>query len=816
MWFKKEHYKDIKWVDDPIYGEFPEHFSENARRIVSQQYFRNGEKSFMSVVKRVVLAITLHGEKAGYFNSESDADRFAERLTRGLLEQRFSFNSPVWYNLGVNDVPQCSACFIQPVDDNMESIMDLARNEAMLFKHGSGTGTNLSSLRSSRETLSKSDGYASGPVSFMRMYDAVAGAIKSGGRTRRAAKMQLLDVNHPDIMEFIAAKAAEGTKAKVLIASGMPPGEAYASVSLQNMNTSVRLPDAFMSNLDGTTQLKAKSPLTRLGYVSNQAVFDALAQAAWECGDPGVQFSDTIEADNMVPEFPIMASNPCSEFVFMDNSACNLASLNLLKYEELEYAEFALDVRVLVYAMDIIVGLSSYPTTAIRDNSHAYRPLGLGFSNLGAVVMRRGLLYDSSEARAIASNYAKDLMREACRASSELARKFGAFPGYGEAQQSILRRQCGGELPYGVIEHGVRNAQLTLIAPTGTISFMMDCESTGIEPVFAESTVKTLAGGGTVTLEPECVKVYKQVCLSKEDFAGTPDTAIGRDPVSPEGHLLMMAAVQPYLSGAISKTVNLPASATPQDIADVYYEAWAMGLKCVAVFRDGCKGWQPMEAKPQHIVEYAGNIIQMEALEDIAPGALVAVERVDDIKLIQTDTRRRMPDTRDSVTHKFIVGGVEGYLHIGEYADGTPGEVFVHVNKEGSTVGGLMDAWAICFSLALQYGVPLRKLVDKFKNTSFSPSGFTSGTEVKSATSLVDYIVRWMEIRYLAQSTSMGESAGGAEQYLSVEGKQPNGNGVIQRATKHYGEACTECGHLLVQTGTCKTCPQCGAGGGCG
>jgi ribonucleoside-diphosphate reductase alpha chain len=603
MWFKKEHYKDIKWVDDPIYGEFPEHFSENARRIVSQQYFRNGEKSFMSVVKRVVLAITLHGEKAGYFNSESDADRFAERLTRGLLEQRFSFNSPVWYNLGVNDVPQCSACFIQPVDDNMESIMDLARNEAMLFKHGSGTGTNLSSLRSSRETLSKSDGYASGPVSFMRMYDAVAGAIKSGGRTRRAAKMQLLDVNHPDIMEFIAAKAAEGTKAKVLIASGMPPGEAYASVSLQNMNTSVRLPDAFMSNLDGTTQLKAKSPLTRLGYVSNQAVFDALAQAAWECGDPGVQFSDTIEADNMVPEFPIMASNPCSEFVFMDNSACNLASLNLLKYEELEYAEFALDVRVLVYAMDIIVGLSSYPTTAIRDNSHAYRPLGLGFSNLGAVVMRRGLLYDSSEARAIASNYAKDLMREACRASSELARKFGAFPGYGEVQQqSILRRQCGGELPYGVIEHGVRNAQLTLIAPTGTISFMMDCESTGIEPVFAESTVKTLAGGGTVTLEPECVKVYKQVCLSKEDFAGTPDTAIGRDPVSPEGHLLMMAAVQPYLSGAISKTVNLPASATPQDIADVYYEAWAMGLKCVAVFRDGCKGWQPMEAKPQHIV----------------------------------------------------------------------------------------------------------------------------------------------------------------------------------------------------------------------
>ncbi len=799
MSIQRSDFPDIVWRLDE-YGEFPEAFSETSRRIVSQQYFRNGEQSFWDVVARVVNAITAHGTKFGYFTVPHDADRFAERLARGLLEQRFSFNSPVWYNLGVNDEPQCSACFIQPVEDNMGSIMQLATNEAMLFKYGSGTGTNLSSLRSSRETLSKSDGFASGPVSFMRMYDSVAGAIKSGGRTRRAAKMQLLDVDHPDIMEFIEAKAKEGAKAKTLIASGMAPADAYASVSLQNMNTSVRVTDNFMNNPDGLTYMKFKTGPT-LGFETNAAILDAMALAAWECGDPGVQFTDAIERDNMVPEFPINASNPCSEFVFMDNSACTLASLNLLKYEDLKYADFSLDIRALIYAMDIIVGLSSYPTVAIADNSRTYRPLGLGFTNLGALLMRRGLLYGSKEARAIAKEYAKDIMCEACRASGELARIFGAYPGYGEVQAELLRAKCGGDLPESVRANGVRNAQLTLVAPTGTISFMMGCESTGIEPVFAERVTKSLAGGGVVVQEPECCSKFRDINGTGVG-PGIPDTAIGDRPVSPMDHLLMMAAVQPHLSGAISKTVNLPAAATVEDIKEVYQSAWSLGLKCVAVFRDGCKGWQPMESKPQHIIEYADNTIQMAAAEDIRAGALVSIKRMDDIKFIQTDTRRRMPETRKSVTHKFQLGGVEGYIHIGEYDDGTPGELFVHVNKEGSTVGGLMDAWAICFSMALQYGVPLRKLVDKFRSVKFDPAGFTHNVDVPSATSLVDYVVRWMEGRYLLSDKP-------------AEAEKVRYSGPL-RTSYYNGDSCPECGHLVVQTGTCKACPECGWGGGCG
>jgi len=793
-------FPNVHWETNE-YGEFPAHFSENARRIVSQQYFRNGETSFWDVVVRVVEAITKHGEKSGYFPVARDADDFAERLASGLLMQRFSFNSPVWYNLGVNDEPQCSACFIQPVLDDMGSIMGLATAEAMLFKHGSGTGTNLSPLRSSRETLSKSDGFASGPVSFMRMYDAVAGAIKSGGRTRRAAKMQLLDVDHPDIIEFIRAKAAEGVKAKTLIRAGSLPGEAYSSVSLQNMNTSVRLTDEFMRDPKGTTPMRAKSPDTRLGYVSNAEVFEELAQAAWECGDPGVQFTDAIERDNMVPECPIMASNPCSEFVFMDNSACNLASMNVVKYEDLSYAEFSSDVHCLIWAMDIIVGLSGYPTPEIADNSIRYRPLGLGLSNLGAAIMRRGHLYDSDEGRDVAKSYACDMMVEAIRASARLAKTFGPYPGYSDREKAILTRKCGiVGLPYDAERFGVRNAQLTLMAPTGTISFMMDCESTGIEPVFAEVTTKTLAGGGTVVLAPECVKEYQLKTLSMNDFAETPDTAIGRNPVSAYGHLKMMAAVQPFLSGAISKTVNLPAYATVEDIKAVYEDAWLLGLKCVAVFRDGCKGWQPME-------KYVASESIGIAGEDMAAGTLVEIrpdERFYAVKgrtasEVFKDTRRRMPDTRQSTTHKFIVSGVEGYLHIGEYADGTPGEVFVHVNKEGSTVGGLMDAWAICFSLALQYGVPLRKLVDKFRGVKFDPAGFTPNVDIPTATSLVDYVVRWMESRYLGQPSTQAPSSP-----------------VVQSTSYYSGDACTVCGHLLVQTGTCKTCPQCGTGGGCG
>ena len=788
-YIQRSTFPDIKWIKTE-FGEFPEYFSENAQRIVSQQYFRNGENSLWDIVSRVVNTITSNGKRLGHFSAPHSAERFAERLAGGLLGQRFSFNSPVWYNLGVNDEPQCSACFIQSVDDSMESIMQLATNEAMLFKHGSGTGTNLSSLRSSRETLSKSDGYASGPVSFMRMYDAVAGAIKSGGRTRRAAKMQILDEDHPDILAFIGAKAEEGRKAKALIAGGMTPAEAYGSVSLQNMNTSVRLSNAFMESLynNGTVQLKSKSNLLRLGYERSDTIFSAIAKAAWECGDPGVQFSDTIEEDNMVPEYPIRASNPCSEFVFMDESACNLASMNVMKYMELDYSEFALDVQALIFAMDIIVSISSYPTQEIHDNSIVFRPLGLGLTNIGAYVMRLGYLYDSDEARKVAGNFAKDLMTEACRASALLAKTFGPYPGYGKREEDILRRKCGGDLPHDVTRYGVRNAQLTLMAPTGTISFMMDCESTGIEPVFAEVTTKTLAGGGTVRLEPECCIKFREI-NGTGIGPGMPDTAMGDRRVRPQGHLEMMAAVQPYLSGAISKTVNLPEEATVGDIEEVYLRAWELGLKCVAIFRDGCKGWQPMETKKDKPYEH---IVGM-AHPSHAPEFYTS-----------TDSRRRMPETRSGVTHKFILGGVEGYLHVGEHADGTPGEIFVHVNKEGSTVGGLMDAWAICFSLALQYGVPLRKLVDKFRNTKFDPAGFTPNVDVPVATSLVDYVVRWLESRYL------GSQRNEAAEKFTVE--LHYGAPVI----RPIGEGCPRCGSLMTQTGTCKTCPSCGYGGGCG
>lgn len=792
MKIQMSDFPHIKWKNTE-WGEFPVHFSENACRIVSAQYFRNGEQSFWEVVERVVEAIAYAGEGGGYFGEDYRSKDFTRRLANGILEQRFAFNSPVWYNVGINNPPQCSACFIQSVDDNMESIMQLATNEAMLFKHGSGTGTNLSTLRSSKEQLSKSDGFASGPVSFMKMYDSVAGAIKSGGRTRRAAKMQILDIDHPDIEEFIWAKADEGTKAKEMMASGRSPEDAYGTVAFQNLNTSVRIPDSFMyQECGGTTQYRAKSPLCHLGHANNGLLFRQVAEAAWECGDPGVQFSDVINRANPVPKYgTINASNPCSEFVFLDETACNLASMNALYYQR-HPEDFEYDVRCLIYAMDIIVGMAAYPTEQIQYNSLVFRPLGLGLTNLAAAALEAGYNYGSKQAQDYFAAFAKDLAAAAGETSAELAELFGRPEWWSENAERVLYIQTGVKRP-------MRNAQLTLMAPTGTISFMMDCESTGVEPVFCESMTKKLASGETITITPECVARYT------EKTGKVPTTAIGSRPATPDEHLDMMAAMQPFLSGAISKTVNLPATATVEDVQYVYRRAWELGLKCVAVFRDGCKGYQPLEAKKPR----PGEMVEVKSLETMEPIVATQAEARPDTAIVPNylidktpwghgDSRRRMPVTRRSITHKFSVGGVEGYLHVGEYDSGEPGELFVHISKAGSTVGGLMDAWATAFSLGLQYGVPLEKLVSKFKNSRFEPSGFAAGSEIKVASSLVDYVVRWLEQRYVflvPQDTS----------------KQDGGP-----RSDRTGDTCGVCGSMVVQTGTCKTCPSCGWNGGCG
>ena len=735
----KSMYPDIKWVLNQ-WGEFPADFSDNACRIVSEHYFAKGEESFFEVVCRITSAIAGGGFDLGHFSTDVEAQQFASDLGGILLRQEAAFNSPVYYNLGVNEDPQCSACFIQSVEDNMEDILDLAKKEGMLFKYGSGTGTNLSSLRGRGFPLS-GGGEASGPVAFMRMYDSVASTIKSGGRTRRAAKMVLLDCDHPDFEEFIDCKVVEDRKARRLIDSGFDPVEAYDSVQFQNGNNSVRLTDEFMREAtDDILKVRVENVPARQ--------LDMIAKAAWECGDPGVQFTDTINKAHQVPEAgSINASNPCSEFVFLDETACNLASINLVKCNPIDHRlEFKAAVDLLITAMDIIVGIAGYPTWEIASNSRMFRPLGLGYTNLAAYLMRRGVRYGSDEALEITETITSNMSYDADLMSIHLERTLGS--------------PWGGEY---------RNAQRTLLAPTGTISFMMDCESTGIEPVFAEEQTKHLSDGTTMVISPVCVSI------GRERDAEAVVTAVGNDTVTPTEHIAMMAAAQPYLCGAISKTVNVPADWTWEQVRQLYVDAWKAGLKCIAVYRDGSKGIQPLTAKPKSTStdEYYGE--------------------ADSVSLCH---REPMPDTRSSVTHKFTLGGITGYMTVGLYEDGRPGELFVNISKEGSTLGGLCDAWATCFSLLLQNGYPLAKLVKKFKGYRFDPAGFTGSADVRSATSIVDYIASWLEVRFLP-----GEDA--------VPGPSDAG------ATDN-GNVCVECGGSTIRTGTCETCPTCGYNTGCG
>ncbi len=775
--------------------EFPRTWSMIATNVVASKYFhgtvgKSGrESSLRQVIGRVADTISRWGRELGYFSSEEDASAFHDELTHLLLYQMASFNSPVWFNVGVEEKPQCSACFINSVEDTMASILDLAKTEGMLFKWGSGSGTNFSPLRSSRERLS-GGGTASGPVSFMRGYDAFAGVIKSGGKTRRAAKMVILNVDHPDIVEYVSCKAEEEKKAWTLIDAGYDgslTGNAYSSVFFQNSNNSVRVTDDFMRAVE------ADGPWQTKGVLSNEPVdtyrardvFRKMADAAHVCGDPGIQFDTTINTWHTCPNTArINASNPCSEYMFLDDSACNLSSLNLMRFRtpggDLDVDGFCHAVEVMTLAQEIIVDSASYPTPRIMKNSNDFRPLGLGYANLGSFLMSRGLAYDSEAGRHVAGAITALMTGQAYRMSAEISSVMGPFRGFAVNREPMLgviarhrshvakinptlvpeillngaRRVWDEALELGE-RWGYRNAQVTVLAPTGTIAFMMDCDTTGIEPDLALVKYKRLVGGGVLKIVnnsvPEALvylgysntqrKEILEHIEKHETIEGAPhlledhlsifDCAFkprnGKRFIHYMGHVRMMAAAQPFLSGAISKTVNMPNEATIEEIEQVYTEAWKLGLKAIAIYRDGCKRTQPLSTS-----------MDGDGSRSDAPSRIAA-----------RPTRRRLPDERPSITHKFSIGGHEGYLTVGLYEDGKPGEIFVVMAKEGSVVSGLVDCFATSVSIALQYGVPMKVLVDKFVHTRFEPSGITGNPEIRFAKSIADYIFRWLAMKFL-------------------------------------------------------------------
>ncbi len=856
--------------------EVPKTWSLLATNVVASKYFRgtlgtaSRERSVRQLVSRVVRTIGAWGRKDGYFQTEEDAVSFEAELSHLIYRQKMSFNSPVWFNVGVEAHPQCSACFINSVGDSMDSILKLAHTEGMLFKYGSGAGSNLSKIRSSRERLS-GGGEASGPVSFMRGFDAFAGVIKSGGKTRRAAKMVILDADHPDVEEFVGCKAEEEKKAWALIEAGYDGGfnvrgGAYDSVFFQNANHSIRVTDAFMRAVieDREWDLRARLGGDVVEKVRARELMRKVTEAAWLCGDPGMQFDTTVNAWHTCPGTDrINASNPCSEYMFLDDSACNLASLNLMHFRNFDGTfdadAFRKAVDLTILAQEILVSNAKYPTEAIRKNSEDYRPLGLGYANLGALLMASGLPYDSDGGRAYAAAITALMTGEAYAMSARIAERVGPFAGYERNREPFLgvirkhaqhvdridptlvdrqvleaaRGSWADALRAGM-ESGYRNAQVSVLAPTGTIGFMMDCDTTGIEPDIALVKYKKLVGGGVLKIVNNTVPLalkrlgYSAATISSVlqfiDEAETIEGAPGLEPrdlpvfdcafkphdgkrsIHYMGHIRMMGAVQPFLSGAISKTVNMPSSATPEDIETAYVEAWKLGLKAIAVYRDGCKRSQPLNTK---------------AKEDEKPEAAAEARLA----------RRRLPDERRSITHKFSIGGHEGYMTVGMYDDGTPGELFVTMAKEGSVVSGLMDNFATMISMALQYGVPLQVLSDKFSHTRFEPSGFTGNPEIPIAKSITDYIFRWLALKFLP-----AEAGGVTQPYLpGVEPAPP------RRASENTIEAtkalpapssgsagkngsagtqsdappCPTCGSITVRNGACYKCTNCGSTTGC-
>jgi ribonucleoside-diphosphate reductase alpha chain len=772
--------------------EFPDFWSLNASTIVTTKYFRGAlgtdarEWSLRQLIDRVVKAYRAAGEREGYFASSEDADVFEHELIWMLLHQVFSFNSPVWFNVGTDAPQQVSACFILSVDDSMESILNWYREEGMIFKGGSGAGLNLSRIRSSKELLS-SGGTASGPVSFMRGADASAGTIKSGGATRRAAKMVVLDVDHPDIAEFIYTKAREEDKIRALRDAGFDMdlgGTDIVSVQYQNANNSIRVSDEFMHAVEAGEQFGLRARMTGevVETVDAHELFRSMAQAAWECADPGLQYDDTINDWHTNPETGrITASNPCSEYMSLDNSSCNLASLNLLKFlaedGSFDAQTFAKAVELIITAMDISISFADFPTDAITKVTRAYRQLGIGYANLGALLMASGLAYDSEGGRALAAAITALMTGAAYKRSAELAEIVGPYEGFArnaEAHTRVMRKHARANDALGTVHsldrsvhqvatqvwtegnmlgerNGWRNAQASLLAPTGTIGFMMDCDTTGIEPDFSLLKFKKLVGGSSMQIvnltvpralnklgyATETVEAIVEYIAEHGHVVDAPglksehyevfDCAAGQPrAIDPLGHVRMMAAVQPFLSGAISKTVNMPESATVDDIENVYLQGWKLGLKALAVYRDNCKVGQPLSA-----------------------ATAKAKDNGHDANTEQRPVRRRLPKTRPSRTTSFTVGGAEGYMTAGSYPDDGLGEVFLKLGKQGSTLAGIMDAFSIAISVALQHGVPLETYVQKFTNMRFEPSGLTDDPDVRMAQSIVDYVFRRLALDHL-------------------------------------------------------------------
>jgi ribonucleoside-diphosphate reductase alpha chain len=886
--------------------EVPKSWSMLATNVVASKYFYGAqgtderEYSVRQLIHRVSRTLADWGLEDGYFASEEDAEAFYDEMTYLCVNQYGAFNSPVWFNVGLHHVygyssdsrssytwdekaeaivqakdsyasPQASACFIQAVDDTMEDIMRLASAEAMLFKYGSGTGTDLSTLRSSREKLS-GGGTPSGPLSFMRVFDQVAAVIKSGGKTRRAAKMQSLKVSHPDIREFVSCKTREERKAWALIEQGYDGsfgGEAYESVMFQNANLSVRVTDEFMEAAEKegdwtTTAVVSGDPIET--FPARELLRD-VAEGTHVCGDPGLQYDSTINRWHTCKNSgPINASNPCSEYMFLDNSACNLASVNLMKFVDkkgkFDTKTFEHVVRLFITAQEIFVDRASYPTEDIAANSHLYRPLGLGYANLGALIMRMGYPYDSDEGRAYAGAITALMTGTAYQTSQELARAKGTFAGYAENKSPMLEvmkmhrdavEEIDAELaPADMLaaaaktwnavvdragRNGFRNAQVTVLAPTGTIGFMMDCDTTGVEPDIALIKYKQLAGGGmmkivnnslTLALDRlgytgEQIENIVKYVDEHETIEGAPgllpehlevfDCAFrpknGTRFISYKAHLKMMASVQPCLSGAISKTVNVPTETSVNEIMQTYIEGWKMGLKAVAIYRDGSKRIQPLSTSKS-----SGTAATADDSDDRIKAAM------------RKPFRRRMPATRQSITHKFEVAGHEGYLTVGMHEDGSPGELFITMAKEGSTVGGTMDAFGTAISLCLQYGVPVQELCQKFAHSRFEPSGFTKNPDIPIAKSIVDYIFRWLSVTFPNGHAAVGSRPVNEPELAAtapVVTPEPEAkvNLKADRVDKQFegimedAPACDNCGSITVRNGACYRCYNCGNSMGC-
>jgi ribonucleoside-diphosphate reductase alpha chain len=926
--------------------EVPKDWSMTATNIVASKYLHGKigtperENGVRALVTRVAETIRDWGQAQGYFRSADDAQTFHDELVHILIQQKAAFNSPVWFNVGCDRIepnsdaqnwhwspqlarvefgrtgyrnPQCSACFINSVKDSLDSILTLAKTEGMLFKWGSGTGTNLSPLRSSIEGLS-GGGIASGPLSFMKGFDAFAGVIKSGGKTRRAAKMVILNVDHPDIVDFIECKAREEAKAWTLVQSGYdgssPDSEAYSSIFFQNANNSVRVTDEFMQAVERDADFSTRSVLHPDRAVTTYKARDLMrkiAEATWQCGDPGMQYDTTINRWHTSKNTDrINASNPCSEYMFLDDSACNLASLNLMKFApngSFDVAAYRYAVDILITAQEILVDNASYPTESIARNSHDYRPLGLGYANLGALLMAAGLPYDSDAGRDYAACVTAIMCGESYLQSARIAELCpplepateltiakrsdlgaewtAACPGFHINREPFLdvirmhrasvnninrtnvpaalydaSRQCWDDALAHGEKHGYRNSQVTVLAPTGTIGFMMDCDTTGIEPDLALVKYKKLVGGGMIKIVNQTVPsaLFKLGYTSEQasaivSFIDATGTIEGAPHVKDEhlpvfdcsfkpakgtrsihylGHLRMMAATQPFISGAISKTVNLPENATVEDIAEAYIEAWKLGIKAVAVYRDGCKKSQPLSA--------AGTATAKSTATDRVAQPSPAVQE-QDLDAPPRAIRHKLQDERLSVTHKFNIGGHDGYITVGLYKNGEPGELFITMAKEGSTVSGLMDSFACAVSLALQHGVPLKLLCEKFSHTRFEPSGWSTNPDIGHAKSIMDYIFRWLSLRFLTgqqqflfdsfkpKPLANGEG-NGAPQSSAVGDSQPATSyqplasphaADMLRELVDMGDApsCHVCGAIMTRNGSCYRCGSCGATSGC-